>query len=133
MKRAAIFLTGVLLFLGAEAFAVDNADMKMSKSAPATDARITKMKAAGTVTEITDVALKVERTVKGKMETMEFVLDKPITKITVGDKVLVSYVTKEGKNIATKVAQTAVKKTIPKTTINAKPVKNTAGTASTAK
>ena len=125
MKRTAIFLACLLLFFGIEAFAVNGADIKAGKPVPAADTRITRMKAAGTVTEITDVTLKIERTVKDKMESMEFVLDKPIVKIMVGDKVLVSYVAKEGKNIATRVAKTAIKKTTPKTTINAKPAKDT--------
>lgn len=133
MKRTAMFLAGLLLFSGAQTFAVDDADRNVGKPAPAADVRVTKMKAAGTVTEISDTVLKIERTVKGKMENMEFVLDKPVTKIAVRDKVLVSYVTKEGKNVAMKVTKPVVKKTIPKTTINAKPAKPPAKTAPAAK
>lgn len=134
MKRTAIFLAGLLLFFAAQALAGDRADMKKAGTpAPATDTRITRMKAAGTVTEISDTVLKIERTVKGKMETMDFVLEKPIAKIMVGDKVQVSYVTKENQNVATKVTKTIVKKPIPKTTINAKPVGNPPATAPIAK
>lgn len=122
IKRTAISLAVLLLFSGAPVLAVDHADRKAGKAVPAADTRITRMKAAGTVTEISDAVLKIERTAKGKMETMEFVLEKPVVKIMVGDKVQVSYVTRETRNVATKVTKTTVKKTIPKTTINAKPV-----------
>lgn len=65
--------------------------------------RVTKMRAAGIVMEITDVTLKIERKVKDKAETMEFVLEKPLVKIKAGDKVRVSYITREDQNVATKV------------------------------
>ncbi|MDO8786172.1 MAG: hypothetical protein Q7J12_08145, partial [Syntrophales bacterium] len=62
------------------------------------------------VLEISDTMLKIERTVKGKAETMELTLEKACSKIVVGDKVKVSYVTKDGKNVATKVAKEKAKK-----------------------
>jgi autonomous glycyl radical cofactor GrcA len=72
------------------------------------------MRAAGIVIEITDTALKIERKVKDKVETMEFTLEKPLVKIKAGDKVRVSYITREDLNVATRVEadvpQTAIKK-----------------------
>jgi hypothetical protein len=121
MKRAAIVIAGLFLFFEALAFAVDHVDLKTGRPVPAVEARVTRMKAAGTVTEISDTVLKIERTVKGKMEGMEFVLDKPVVKITAGDKVQVSYVIKEDKNVAMKVTKPVVKTTTPKPTIKAKP------------
>jgi uncharacterized protein YqfB (UPF0267 family) len=60
------------------------------------------MRAPGTVLEISDVVLKIERKIKDRVETMEFVLEKPV-KFKVGDRVRVSYVEKDGKMIATRV------------------------------
>jgi hypothetical protein len=124
MKRTAIFLVGLVLFFEAAAFAVDHADVKAGKSTPVADARVTRMKAAGTVTEISDTVLKIERTVKEKMEGMEFILDKPVAKIAVGDKVQVSYILKADKNVATKVTKTVIKKTTLKPIIKAKPIQS---------
>ena len=67
--------------------------------------KVTKMKAAGVVTEISATTLKIERKVRDKAETMEFVLEKPLAKIKVGDKVKVSYITKDNQNVATKVTE----------------------------
>ena len=69
----------------------------------------TKMSATGKVTEISDTMLKIERTVKGKAETMELTLEKADPKIKVGDKVEVSYVTKDGKNVVAKVTKKGLK------------------------
>jgi hypothetical protein len=104
---------------GASAFLYAATSDKAEKtvSAPATAAvvRVTKMRAAGVVIEVTDVALKIERKVKDKAETMEFVLEKPVVNIKPGDKVRVSYITREDQNVATivvaDVPQTAIKKT----------------------
>jgi hypothetical protein len=45
---------------------------------------------------------------------MEFALDKPAQNIKAGDKVKVSYVKKDGKNVAIKVAPDVAKKIIKK-------------------
>ena len=39
--------------------------------------RVPEMSTAGKVLEISDTLLKIERTLKGNAETMEFVLEKP--------------------------------------------------------
>jgi len=92
----------------------DKAEKALSVPGTAAAVRVTKMRAAGMVTEITDLTLKIERKVKDKAETMEFDLEKPLVNFKVGDKVRVSYVTREDKNVATKVVadipQSAVKK-----------------------
>jgi hypothetical protein len=59
--------------------------------------------------------ISVERTVRGKTETMEFTLDKPVEKINAGDKVKVNYLKKDGKNLATRVTPVVVRKIIRKT------------------
>ena len=44
-----------------------------------------KMHARGKVIEISDEAIKVERTVKGEVEIMEFALEKPVKNMIVND------------------------------------------------
>lgn len=85
---------------------------KATKAAPVV--RVTKMRAAGVVTEISDTALKIERKVKDKVETMEFALEKPAAKIKVGDKVKVSYETKDNKNVAARVTEDIPQKVVNK-------------------
>ncbi len=71
------------------------------------------MSTAGKVLEVSDTVLKIERTLKGKAETMEFILEKSFTDITVGDQIKVSYLEKDGRNILIRVApakKTAVQK-----------------------
>lgn len=76
--------------------------------------RIPEMSVAGRVTEISASVLKIERTLKGKTETMEFILSTPLVNIAVGDQIKVSYLIKEGRNALLRTApaqKTAVKKT----------------------
>jgi hypothetical protein len=104
--------------IGASAFLYaatsDKAENAVSAPGAPVVVRVTKMRAAGIVKEITDVTLKIERKVKDKAETMEFVLEKPLVNIKAGDKVRVSYITREDQNVATVVVadvpQTAIKK-----------------------
>jgi hypothetical protein len=102
---------------GASAFLYAATSDKAEKtvSAPGAAVVVTKMRAAGIVIEATDATLKIERKVKDKAETMVFVLEKPLANIKVGDKVRVSYITREDQNVAiivvADVPQTAIKKT----------------------
>jgi hypothetical protein len=93
----------------------DKAEKTVSAPGAAVVVRVTKMRAAGIVIEATDATLKIERKVKDKAETMVFVLEKPLVNIKVGDKVRVSYITREDQNVAiivvADVPQTAIKKT----------------------
>ncbi len=75
------------------------------------------MSAAGTVLEISGTSLKIERTLKGKAEIMEFILEKPLPDVTAGDPVKVSYLEKDGRNVLIRVVpakKTAVKKAVKK-------------------
>jgi hypothetical protein len=75
--------------------------------------RVPEMSAAGQVLEISETHLKIERTLKGKAETMELVLESPLSGITAGDQVKISYRQKEGRSVLTRIApakMTAVKK-----------------------
>ena len=69
------------------------------------------MHARGKVIEISDGAIKVERTVKGEVEIMEFALEKPVKNMIVNDFVKIDYMEKDGKVIiVSKVAKVTLKK-----------------------
>ena len=68
------------------------------------------MHARGKVIEISDEAIKVERTVKGQVEIMEFALEKPVKNMIVNDFVKIDYMEKDGKLIASRVAKVTLKK-----------------------
>jgi hypothetical protein len=108
MKRFLISAAVFLLLYFTLAFAAE----KPPVSAPLTP-RVPEMSTAGKVLEISDTLLKIERTLKGKAETMEFALEKPFPGVAVGDQIKVSYLEKEGRNILIRVARakmTAVQK-----------------------
>ena len=89
------------------------------------------MNTAGKVVEVSATILKIERTLKEKVEIMEFVLEKPFPDIVAGDQIKVSYREKGGQNILIRVApaqktavKNAAKKELPK---EMKPVTPPAG------
>ena len=83
------------------------------------------MRATGKVIEISPEAIKIERNVKGTVETMDFSLVKPLDKIKVGDEVGVSYIAKDNQNIAKRISKVTKKKVTPpngaKTAVNIPP------------
>ncbi len=103
MRRGMLLAAGLVFLLFAWAIAADPPVSK-APAAPARADKITKMRAPGTILEISDAALKIERKIKDKVETMEFVLEKPV-KFKAGDRVRVSYVERDGKMIATRVVK----------------------------
>ena len=91
---------------------------------PPSPPRVPEMSAAGKVIEITAALLRIERTLKGEAETMEFILEKPFTNIVVGDQIKVSYREKNGRNVLIRVApakMTAVQKPKKEASKAAKP------------
>lgn len=90
------FICHVPVSLGADG--KDRADKPLAK-APAP--RETRMKASGVVKDITRTTLVIERNITG--EVMEFQLEKDLSGISVGDKVAVSYIQVDGRNIAKRV------------------------------
>ena len=120
MKRLLVLFVALTFLFCGSVFAAEAA--KAKPAVPAAKAepdampakameKETKMSATGKVTEISDTMLKIERTVKGKAETMEFTLEKASPEIAAGDKVKVSYVTKDDKNITVKVTKITKKVT----------------------
>ena len=107
MKRLMLFAAGLTFLLFAWAFAADQPVSTAPAAVTSQTAKITRMRAPGTVLEISDVVLKIERKIKDRVETIEFVLEKPV-KFKVGDRVRVSYVEKDGKMNATRVVKAPI-------------------------
>jgi hypothetical protein len=101
MERLAVWIIGLAFLVSAAAFAGDQAVPGSSESEhiKGTSLKTVKMKTTGRVVEVTDTLLKIERSVKGTVETFEFTLEKPITKFKIGDKVVVRYITRGDKNV----------------------------------
>ncbi|MBM4271115.1 MAG: hypothetical protein FJ139_03000 [Deltaproteobacteria bacterium] len=121
MKRLMVLIAGSILILSTSIYATDRTSSVPVKKEPPKAVSMrpvkeTKVTFTGIVKEISDTMIMVERTVKGKTETMEFALDKPVEKIKAGDKVTVSYIKKEGRNIATRVTPVVARKIVKKPT-----------------
>jgi hypothetical protein len=119
MKRFTLITVGLAFTFYTLALATDKPSVTPSntqpvKAAPMKARKETRVSFTGIVKEISDTMVMVERSVKGNVEIMEFALDKPAQNIKAGDKVKVSYVKKEGKNIARKVVPVVVKRIIKK-------------------
>jgi len=126
MKRFMFFAIGFVLTLSTVAIATKGSDpvttaagkatekaaVKAEPTAKTVNIKETKMTATGKVVEISDTIMKIERSAKGEMEAMEFILEKANPGIKVGNEVKVTYVTKDGKNVAVKVASKIAKKAI---------------------
>jgi hypothetical protein len=133
MRHLMMFIAGLVFAFGAMAFTPDKPTDIPAKTQPVKAASIiagkeTRVSFTGVVKEINDTTIMVERTVKGNVEIMEFALDKPVESIKAGDKVKVSYIKKDGKNIVIKVTP-AVTKRIVKKAAPAKEVKPPSGEA----
>jgi hypothetical protein len=92
-----------------------------------TAVKITKMRAPGTILEITDSTLIIERTVKDNVEKMEFILEKPM-KFKAGDKVRVTYLEDKDKKIVTRIVKLSDLKE-KKPVVPGKETKSVAGSA----
>ena len=123
MKKALIYIVGVAFLLSAIAFAADNPASNAAKTDPVKviPVRIAKMNATGKVIEISDKTIKIERTVKNNVETMEFILDKPTENIIINDAVKIAYIEKDGRLLVSRVAKITPKKVGGKETVAEKP------------
>lgn len=111
MKSVLVYIVSVAFLLSALAFAADKPASDKTKADPAkTVAKSAKMNATGKVIEISDSAIKIQRTVKGKAETMEFVLEKSVENIAVNDSVKIAYIENDGQLLASRVVKAAPKK-----------------------
>lgn len=105
MKKTLVCMTGVIFLLAAFAFAAD----KPATVSNQTVLKTAKMNARGKVVEIFDKAIKIERSIKGNVEIMEFVLESPVKDIVVNDSVKIDYSVKDGKLTASRVAKLGAK------------------------
>jgi hypothetical protein len=111
MKRSLVYIVGVAFLLSALAFAADKPATEKTKADPTkTVVKTAKMNATGKVIEIKASAIKIERTVKGNAETMEFVLEKPAENVEVNDYVKIAYIESDGQLLATRVVKATPKK-----------------------
>ena len=104
MKHLLILFVALSFLFSGPVFAAEATKRKQTASL-----KETTMNATGKVTDISDTMMRIERTVKGKAEIMEFALEKTYPKISVGDKVKVSYITKDEKNVSTKLTKIDLK------------------------
>jgi len=117
MKKAFWYIIGTVFLLSSLAFAADKPISTVKSSqVKTTIVKTAKMHATGKVAEISNESIKIERTVKGNVETMEFALDKPSVNILVNDSVKIDYTEKDGKLTASRVVKVTVKKKEVKST-----------------
>ena len=112
MKRSLVYIACVAFLLTALAFAADKPATDKTKGDPAKTnvVKSARMNATGKVIEISDSSIKIERTVKGDAETMEFVLNKPTENIAVDDSVKIAYIEQDGQLLASRIVKAAPKK-----------------------
>jgi hypothetical protein len=111
MKKVLWYIVGTVFLLSTLAFAIDKPASPAKADPVKTNiVKAAKMHATGKVIEISEEFVKIERTVKGDVETMEFTLEKPVKNIIVNDSVKIDYVEKDGKLIASRVAKVTFKK-----------------------
>jgi hypothetical protein len=93
-------LSAAWLLLGFSlALAAEQAPARLSPRTP-------EMSTAGKVLEVSETLLTIERTLKGKVETMVFVLEAPLPDIAVGDQLRVNYLRKDGQNVLIRLSPT---------------------------
>ena len=115
MKKALWYVAGAIFLLSTLAFAVDKPASPVKDAPVKTNiVKAAKMHATGKVIEISNEAVKIERTVKGDVETMEFALEKPVKDIIINDSVKIDYMEKDGKLIASIVVKVTLNKKIIK-------------------
>jgi hypothetical protein len=112
MKRALVYIVSGFFLLSALVFAADKSATDTTKVDPVKTnvVKSAKMNARGKVIDISDSSIKIERTVRGNVEVMQFALENPTENITVNDTVKIAYINQGGKLIAHRVAKVNSKK-----------------------
>lgn len=114
MKRLVVFAASFIFVFSAYIFAAERPSATPAKAEPPKSVAIkplkeTRVYITGVVTEVSNTMIMVERTVKGKTETVGFFLDKPLERIRVGEKVRVSYIKRGDRYVAIRVIPFTVK------------------------
>jgi hypothetical protein len=111
MKKALWYVVGTVFLLSTLTFAAAKAASPVKVDPVKTNiVKAAKMHATGKVIEISEEFVKIERTVKGDVETMEFALEKPVKNIIINDSVRIAYTENDGKLIASRVSKVILKK-----------------------
>ena len=97
----------VLSFIICLVFVLTAATFAVGKATPAVKAA--KMHATGKVIDISIETIKIERTLKGDIESMEFLLERPALDVSVNDSVKIEYIEKDGNLVALKVTKIILK------------------------
>jgi len=107
MKKTLVCMTGIICLLAALAFAADKpvTTAKQGNVLKTSAVKTAKMNARGKVVEISDTTIKIERSIKGNAEIMEFALENPARDVVVNDYVKIVYSVKDGKLTAFRVAK----------------------------
>jgi len=82
MKKALVCATGIVCLLAVFAFAAEKPSARSTQSVLPKTAT---MNARGKVVEISEKAVRIERSIKGNAEVMEFALENPAADIAVND------------------------------------------------
>jgi hypothetical protein len=110
MNKSLVKIVAAFFIMSTLVFAVDkSASPTRANTAKANVVKAAKMHATGRVVEVSDELIKIERTVKGDIETMEFTLEKPSTGIIVNDSVKIDYTENDGNLIALRVSKVTFK------------------------
>lgn len=112
MKINLVCIISLICLLAVFAFGADQPAKESNRGVvlKTTNVKTAKMNARGKVVEISDTAIKIERSIKGNVEIMEFALENPIKDIAVNDSVKIDYSVKDGKLTASRVAKPAAVK-----------------------
>lgn len=112
MKKVLWYIVGAAFLFSAFAFAADKpaTDSAKANAVKTTPIKAAKMNATGKVIKVSDESIKIERTVRGNVETMEFALDKPVENIAVNDSVKIAYIEQDGQLLASRVVKATPKK-----------------------
>jgi HD superfamily phosphohydrolase YqeK len=112
MKKALWYIAGGVFLLSALVFAADksNSDTIKADAVKTNTIKAAKMNATGKVIYISDESIKIERTVRGNVEAMQFALENPPENIAVNDTVKIAYTNQDGKLVANRVVKIDSKK-----------------------
>lgn len=110
MKKIISCVIYLIFLFSVVAFAADKLDITIpAGTVKSNPVKTATMHATGKVIEFSGLAVKIERTLKGKAEVMEFILEKSPENIGLNDFVKVGYVEKEGKLTAVTVSKIRLK------------------------
>jgi hypothetical protein len=107
MKKTLVYTATLICLSFAISLAAEKNGTVPNRSSElkAVTVKTARMNARGKVIEISDTTIKIERTIKGNVEVMEFVVERPPKGIIVNDAVNIDYTVKEGKLSASRVAR----------------------------